>query len=142
MNKLTLAAATVAAAVAGAALAHPHPEGAADGKKVEKFIMITEHADHKGKGPDGAARVRTFHIDRDALAKCDGARKLIDESAGDEKEKTKVVICSKDGGSKLDAEHLEQALSRINSNEHISAEHKEKIAAALREAIEKARSAR
>jgi len=141
MIKLSIVAGA-ALAIAGAALAHPHPEGDKDGKKVEKFIMITEHADDKGKGPDGAKRVRTFHIDRDTLAACAGGRKLVDESAGDDKEKTKVIICSKDGDAKVDAERLEEALSRINSNESISAEHKEKITAALREAIEKARSAR
>jgi hypothetical protein len=139
--KMLAIAAAVGLAVAGAALAHPHPEGS-DGEKVKKFVIITDHGEMKGKGHDGAKHVRTLRIDGERLAGCLGGRTLVDETAGDDKNKTKVVICGKDGDTRVDAERLEQALSRINSNEHISAEHKEKISSALREAIEKARSAR
>lgn len=141
--KTAAAAALIAggALVAAGAFAHPHPEGEADGKT--KKVVIIERVGGDGKGhPKGEARMHGFKIHGGDLANCEGGEKLVDESAGDDKQKTKIIICNKGEANPAErAKRLEQALSRIESNEHLSAEHKAKIAASLRAAIDRARSA-
>ena len=118
---------------------HIERDGAGDGKGERRVVRIER--DGKGEGADvvrieragpGEQRLRTVVVDGKALAECEGGEKLVDESAGDDRKKTKVIICGKGGDPAARAERLEQALARINSNEHISDEHKEKIAASLR----------
>jgi hypothetical protein len=149
------AALIVSAGLAAGASAHPHPEG--DGAKKEVVIIERVGGNHAKHGKDGKVRefkmmrhggkpgdghVRAFALHGGDFAECKGGEKLVDESAGDEKEKTKVILCTKGEASPAErAKRLEQALSRIESNEHISAEHKAKITASLRAAIERARSA-
>lgn len=131
---------------------HDGKEGA-QGDKVRRFRI---ERDGHGKPGEGT-HVRTFHIERDGKGgpgvhafalgdghalNCDEGDKLVDETAGDDKEKTKVVICSKGSTSAQRAERLEQAISKINSNSEISAEHKARITTALRAAIDRARAAR
>jgi hypothetical protein len=63
---------------------------------------------------------------------------------GDEgKERTRIIVCTKGGDALASAdraEKLERALERIQQNDDLSAEHKERVAAALREAIERLRN--
>jgi hypothetical protein len=149
------AAAVLVAGAAGAAFAHPHPEG--DGKKVERIVIIRDSGkgDHRA-GADGD-RVRRFELHRDGpdgdhvrrfaihggdLANCDGGEKIVDESGGDGDRKTKVIICTKGAPTAATAEHLEDALARITANDDLSDEQKARIATALRSAIDRARSAR
>jgi hypothetical protein len=138
-----LGAAAAASMLALAGLASPglaHDPGEDDGeRKVEKIIILNDHR----KGGGGEHRVRTFRIpSAAALADCDGERIAVSESTGGDRERTRVVICSKGDLSAADrAEKLERALARINANDELSAEHKEKVTAALREAIERLRSA-
>ncbi|HEX2762520.1 MAG TPA: hypothetical protein VHM92_01575 [Allosphingosinicella sp.] len=152
------AGAIIAAGLAGAAFAHPEHEGDKD-KKVTKMVVITEHVREDGKAEGKGERVRTFRIERDGKGatadarihafalgdgpalKCDGGEKLVDETAGDDKDKTKIVICSKGATPAQSAERLEQAIAKIQENDEISAEHKAKITAALRAAIDRARAA-
>ena len=151
------AAALLLAGAAGAAFAHPHSEGEADGKKVERVIVIRDGAkgehragsgDHRlrrfemrrGDGKDG--HVRQFRIHGAGMVDCDGGEKIVDESSGDGDKKTKVIICSKGAPTAATAERLEKALDRITANDELSAEQKAKIATALRSAIDRARSAR
>ena len=155
------AAALLLAGAGGAALAHPHPEGDGDGKTVERIVIIRDgKGEHRvdadgarvhtfrmrrdGKGEHGAHMdgVRAFRIHDGALVGCDGGDKIVDETGGDGERKTKVIICSKGGLSAAGAQHLEEALARIKSNEHLSDEQKAKIETALRSAIDRARSAR
>src|SRR5687768_610460 len=160
-RKLGLAAAALLLAGAGgAALAHPHPDGESDGKKVERFVII-----HDGKGGERkgkSERVRRFEIIRDGkgehhargprvrrfemhgagrLIDCDGGEK-IEESAGEGDEKTRVIICRKGAPTAATAKHLEDALARIRANGHLSDEQKARIDSALRSAIDRARSTR
>lgn len=163
--RLALAASALTAGALAGAAALAHPEH--DGEGVRKEIIVVNEVDGAKDGKDG--EVRRFHIERDGKGKsdvriiqmrhdgkgpapvisldgqtlrnCDGGDRLVDETAGDDKHKTKVIICGK-GDPAARAQHLEQALARIQSNEHISAEHKEKIAASLRDAIDRARSTR
>lgn len=139
---LGFAAATILLAGAGgAALAHPHPDGEGDGKQVKRFVII-----HDGKGGDHHAsgdRIRKFEMHGiGRLADCEGGEKLVDEQAGDDDKKTKVVICRKGAPTAADAVRLEEALARINDNDHLSAEQKARIETALRSAMDRARSAR
>ena len=161
----------LAGLAAGAAFAHPHLDGDGDKvRKVEKIIIL-EHEGGKDKdgktrrfhiekmgpgghgkpGEPGARRFRVItpggpggpggpEVHAMHMADCDGGETMVDESAGDDKRKTRVVFCGK-GDGKTRAERLEKALERIASNEHIDAEHKARITASLREAIEKARAA-
>ncbi|HYI39734.1 MAG TPA: hypothetical protein VE053_05375 [Allosphingosinicella sp.] len=154
------AAALLLAGTAGAALAHPHPDDDGE-RKVERVVVI-----HDGKdGDQGVAgdRVRQVRIVRHgenrsgghgpevrhfemrghgALIDCDGGEKVVDESAGADGKKTKIVICTKGGApTAATAERIEKALARIRSNDELSDEQKARIETALRSAMERARSA-
>ena len=130
---------------------HIERDAAGDGEGERRVIRIERDGKGKGEGAHavrierggpGEHRLRTIMLDGKRLADCEGGEKLVDESAGDDKEKTKVIICGEGGDPAARRQRLEQALARINANEHISTEHKEKIAASLRAAIERAESAR
>ncbi len=132
-----------------AGLAHEPGEGD-DGDRVEKVIVITD----KHGGDRHVERHIERHVERHverrgqamrhgrhfAMADCEGARTAISESTGD-REQTRIVVCDKGSHSAAQRiERLEHALERINSNDHISAEHKEKVVTALREAIGRLRA--
>lgn len=135
------AAALLLAGAGGAALAHPHPEGEGDGKQVKRFVII--HDGKVGGGHASGDRVRRFEMHGPGrLADCDGGEKIVDEQSGGDDRKTKVIICRKGAPTAADAERLEEALARINDNDHLSDEQKSRIETALRSAIERARSAR
>ena len=136
------AAAVLLAGAAGAALAHPHPDGERDGKKVERIVVIRDGAKGEHHGKPAGHRVRRFEIHGNGMVDCDGGEKIVDESAGDGDKKTKVIICTKGEPTAATAERLEDALARITANDDLSAEQKAKIATALRSAIDRARSAR
>jgi hypothetical protein len=154
------AAALLLAGAGGAALAHPHPDGESDGKKVERFVII--HDGKSGERKGKSERVRRVEIIRDGkgehhargprvrrfemhgagrLIDCDGGEK-IEESAGDGGEKTRVIICRKGAPTAATAKHLEDALARIRANGHLSDEQKARIDSALRSAIDRARDTR
>jgi hypothetical protein len=125
-----------AALLGGAALAHPHPGGDAKETRTERIVIVSE----KGDGEHAGERVREFRMEGpDGMAHCGGDKTEVDESTGD-KERTRIVICG-DGADGADrAKHLEGALARIEANDSLSAEHKARITAKLREAIDKARA--
>lgn len=157
---LGAAGALLLAGAAGAAFAHPHPDGEGDGKRVRKFVILHDgkggehrsgkkvrHVEivdggHGGHGKAGGPRVRRFEMHGDALARCEGGEKVVDESAEDGDRKTKTIICLKGEPSAATAERLEEALARIDSNDELSAEQKARITTALKSAIDRARSAR
>jgi hypothetical protein len=134
------AAALLLAGAGGAALAHPHPDGEGEGKTVKRVVVIR---DGKGGEDHSGDRVRKFEMHGiGRLADCDGGEKIVDEQAGDDDRKTKVIICRKGAPTAAEAERLEEALARINDNDHLSDEQKARIETALRSAIDRARSAR
>ena len=135
--------ALVVAGAGGAALAHPHPEGADGDRKLKKFVIIQGGPGAGHKVEKRALRIRHFDV-RD-LELCEGGEKIVDESEGKGKDKTKVIICRKGkggGDGATAAKRLEEALARINSNDELSDAQKARIETALRSAIDKARSAR
>ena len=116
-------------------------EGDGDGKGEH---VRTFHIERHGEdGKAGGRHVRAFRIDGANMIDCDGEKTEIDEATGGERERTRtrVVICGKgDLNAAQRIEKLEKALSRINANQEISVEHKEKVTAALREAMERLRA--
>jgi hypothetical protein len=115
------------------------PASAHGDAKADKVIVLSNHR-HSG---DGERRVRVMHDGAMAVADCGGERAAVSESTDGDRERTRIILCGK--GDLTDAqrvEKLERALARISANEELSAEHKEKVTAALRAAIERLRSAR
>lgn len=133
---LTLAAAA-SVALAGAALAHPH-EGGEGKDKVHRVIVM--NGKHDGKDAD--KRVREFRMLRGEGGefKCpNGEATKIDETTGGDR--TKILICGDDKLSGAErAKKLEETLAKIRAEDHLGAEHKAKVEAALQEAIARLRA--
>ena len=116
---------------------HIEGDGAAghDGKRVRTF-----HIERDGKHGDAERHVRVMRFDGGLLEDCDG-NEVVRSETGDDKDKTKVIICSKDQLTEAQrVEKIEKVLTRIQSNDRLSAEHKERVTAALRRAIEDMRT--
>lgn len=132
----------LAAAVGAAALAASAATAQDAKPRVERVIVLTDKDGHEvssetGEGP----RIRAFTLS-DGAASCTGARDEVNEQSSGGAEKTHIILCSKGEGSDAErAAHLEKAISRIEQNQEISAEHKEKVIAALRQAIERLNTA-
>ena len=129
-------AAAASVALAGAALAHPHQDG--EGKdKVQKIIILSKH---DGKGPHKPVReFRMLRGEGGTFTCPNGDATKIDETTGGER--TKVLICGDDKLSNADrAKKLEETLAKLRSEDHLSAEHKVKVEAALQEAIARLRA--
>ena len=128
-------------------------DGKHDGKKIRRVHVVgdaadgegrrirTFHIDRDGKAGDGERHVRVIRLDGDRLADC-GGEEVVRSETGDDKDKTKVIICSKDQLTQAQrVEKIEKALTRIQANDDLSAEQKERITASLRRAIEDMRTA-
>ena len=96
--------------------------------------------DH-GAHADGSPRVRAFAMHGGELADCLGGEREVTESNENGKH-SKVILCTRGGEANpaQRVERLEQALSRLTSSDQLTAEQKERVTAALREAIEKLRT--
>ena len=132
----TLGGATAVALLAGATLtlgsagiAHPHPDG-----EQKQRIVIMEHK--SGEARDGA--VREFRIQRGENGEIelpDGCRDGdqladVDERTGNER--TRIVLCSRNGGTTAErVEGLQRARERLAENSHMSAEQRARVTAAL-----------
>jgi len=142
-----LGAVGAAGMIAAVGLGFSSPGFAHDPTKVEKVIIITDHSDgggaeHRGGG-DAERHIRTFRMDgAGMMASCGGERDAVSESTDGGRERTRIVVCGNGNLSPTQRiEKLEHALTRINANEELSAEHKEKVTAALRAEIERLRGA-
>jgi hypothetical protein len=115
-------------ALAAPAAAQDEPSGARD-KTVTRVIVMSKAGEH----PDG--ELRRFRI-LDANGGAPGCDKA---DVGDSAEKTKILVCGGDDQmSAADrAARLEKVLAGIQENDSMSAEHKAKVTAALREAIDR-----
>lgn len=117
---------------------HIEGDGAAgkDGERIRTF-----HVERDGKAGDGERHVRVMRLDGDRLADC-GGEEVVRSETGDENDKTKVIICSKGELTQAQrVEKIEKVLTRIQANDDLSAEQKERVTAALRRAIEDMRTA-
>ena len=142
--RISVLAAFLVASAAGLSTPGFAQEEQGDGKKQERIVVIERHEGDSKKHADAGRRTRVMSLDgehrlRDCSAK--GGEPTEFTSDGDGKKKVKILICGKDGelSGAQRAERLEQALARIQSNEHLSAEAKERIGQSLREAIERTR---
>ncbi len=130
-------AAAASVAAAGAALAHPH-EGGEGKDKIQSVIVLNS----KGDSKDAEKRIRGFRMMRGEGGEfsCpDGEATKVDETTGGNR--TKIMICSSDKLSGAErAKKLEETLARIRSEDHLGAEHKAKVEAALQEAIARLRA--
>ena len=129
------AAAGAAMLAGGFAVTAARAAGDDDGKaraetRTEQMIVMTNRTGQEG-GDD--AHVRTFMLDHAASA-CTGVKDEVNETSADGREKTHILFCG--NASPADrAERLQHALARIESNDSLSAEQKEKVVTALRDAI-------
>jgi hypothetical protein len=129
-------AAAASVALTGVALAHPH-EGGEGKEKVHKVIVLSKR-DGKGAGTQ-PREFRMMRGEGGTFTCPNGDETKIDETTGGER--TKVLICGDDKLSKADrAKKLEETLARLRSEDHLSAEHKGKVVAALEEAIARLRA--
>ena len=98
------------------------------------------HIERAGKPGDGERHVRIMRFDGDALADC-GGEAIVRSETGDEKDKTKVIICSKGELSQAQrVEKIEQVLERLRTNDRLSAEQRARVTEALQRAIEEMRT--
>src|SRR3954469_21453704 len=144
MRLAWISAAMGAALLAGGfALTAARAVGDDEGKartetRTEQVIVLT---DRKGGEGGDDSHVRTFVMDHGSAA-CTGARDEVNESSTDGREKTRIIVCGNgDVSPALRAERLQHALARIEANDSLSAEHKEKVVAALRDAIARLQTA-
>lgn len=129
-------AASASLALAGAALAHPH-EGGEGKEKVQVIVMNSKH-----DGENAGKHVREFRMLRGeggAFTCPNGDETKIDETTGGDR--TKILICGDDKLTSAErATKLEETLTRIRGQEHLSAEHKAKVETALEAAIARLRA--
>ncbi len=120
-------------------------ESSEDGRRTK--VIICRRGDgphagqHGGPGPEGGPRIRAFAMNGGDLADCLGGERNVTES-NDNGQHSKVILCTR-GGEASPAqrvERLEHALSRLTSSDQLTAEQKERVTAALREAIERLRT--
>lgn len=134
------------------------------GEHLERVIMIRSHGDGPppaagdrrveifhldGNNPpmkDGQA-IRSFRVERDGsgleqLGDCvGGQRSEVKAESEDAHQKTRIILCDKGNVSPAErVASLERVIGRIQSDDHLSAEHKAKVTAALREALDKLRA--
>ncbi|HEX4737933.1 MAG TPA: hypothetical protein VH331_10260 [Allosphingosinicella sp.] len=76
-----------------------------------------------------------------ALESCGGVRPLVDQSSADGHDRTKIVICDGQASGADNIARLEHVLERVQHMDALSDASRERVAAALREAIEQLRSA-
>ena len=128
-----LVLAGLGAGVGAPGLAHPHPQG--EGEAKERRIVIVETKAHEGAGED---RVRQFRLRRGENGevvlpeRCNDGQELanVDERTGDER--TRVILCTRgeaDAATRL--EQLQQVRERMAGNSELSAEHRDRVLAAI-----------
>ncbi len=140
MTELTIAALVAAAVAAVPALAQQAP--AKEETKVTRVILMT-HADKDVK--PGEKRELSLHRDGTGrlgnvvLKDCDGEKTEINE--GTDKQKTKIVLCVTPGMTGEErAKRLEEIRTKLAQSDHLGAEHRARVEAALQEAINRART--
>jgi hypothetical protein len=137
---LTIAAAACVA-LSGAALAHPHPDGTGEAK-VRKVIVLSSRHDAKQDGKEAPRPPRAIPMvpgERGDFSCPNGEATKVDETTGGDR--TRIMICADDTLSSGErAAKLEEALARIRSDDHVGAEHKAKVEAALQDAIARLRA--
>lgn len=132
-------AAVAALAAAGALLgspgiAHPHPE---DGKQERRERIIIRTDQHGGDATAGHGEHRV-EIRRGANGEIvepscgDGQRTNIDEGAGADGRRARIVLCSRGNATPAQrVEHLQRARDRLANDTDLSAEARQRVTAAI-----------
>ncbi|MEA3001659.1 MAG: hypothetical protein QOH81_447 [Sphingomonadales bacterium] len=115
--------------------------------EVERVIVLTDrHREHQAE--DGAAaegrRVRIFNMNDAHVADCAADHPpLVDRGSADGHDRTRIVLCGHRELSAADrSAQLERVLERVQHMDGLSDSSKERVTAALREAIDQLRTAR
>jgi hypothetical protein len=127
------------AAFAIGATATATPETPKSESRTEQIVVIRDGGKGGTHGEHAARRVRVEALDRTG-SHCSGRKSEVDEASRDGRERTHILVCGDRLSAADRASELEHALARIEANSELSAEHKARVVAALREAIDRARS--
>jgi len=155
----TFAAISLSFGTAG--LAHPHPDGE-DGeggeRRRERVVILEtrdgEHArgdhargEHRGPaehfvirrrgGPGDHARLRDVIVPHGCR---DGRQEIVDVNEGDERDRTRVIVCGDGGDSASQIQNLERARERMAQNDELSDAHKSRALEAIDRAIARLRA--
>lgn len=124
-----LAAAGLAFGSAGAA--HPHPDK--DGEVRQHRIIIMEKEGEGGEGREHAIRLRRGENGEIELPEgCREGERIADVDERQDGERTRILLCARGEADPAQrAERLQRVRERLARNEHLSAEQRERIAAAL-----------
>ncbi|MDB5693524.1 MAG: hypothetical protein JWO81_2587 [Alphaproteobacteria bacterium] len=152
IRSLTLAAAAAAVAFAVPAFAAGAPGSVAttsvedeDGHGERVIILTDRHSEHRADDGDAEAgrRVRVFNMGDAHGADCGAGHPLVDQGSADGHDRTRVILCGHRELSAVDrSTQLEHVLERVQHMDGLSDSSKERVTAALREAIDQLRSAR
>lgn len=80
-------------------------------------------------------------IQLSALERCGAARPLVDQSSADGQDRTKIIVCDGHASGAENVARLEHVLDRVQHMDALPDASRERVVAALREAIEQLRSA-
>ena len=140
---MTLAGASLTFGTPG--IAHPHPEGAEDGERRERIvIMEMKDGEHARAGEHGkhVIRVRRQGANGDIAVPegCSDGNELVDLDEGGDNERTRIILCGRgDGDAASRLEHLQRARARISENGHLTGDHRDRVLEALDREIARAR---
>ena len=112
-----------------------------DGQTV--FVLTNRHRGpgQEPAGADGQNRVRIFKLMGANAADCT-EKPLVDQASPDGHDRTKILICGQGELSAADrSAKLEHMMERVQHMDGLSDESKERLTAALREAIEQLHNA-
>jgi hypothetical protein len=139
---------TFAAALAAATLAAPaYGRGGSEDDVVTsdgnaRVIILTDRDHRPADGADGH-RVRVLSMNGDGEIDCGADHRVIERSSPDGHEHSKIVLCGRtDLSTEERSARLEHVLERIQHMDGLSDASKERVAAALRGAIEELRTTR
>ena len=119
--------------------------------KQERRIIIMEHRDGApGQGAehrerrDGQGNAIRRHLDPEVAARIERCREgdnLLNVNEGEGNQRTRIMLCAQGEGSAASrVEALERARQRIASEDHLSAETKQRVLAQIDQAIARARA--
>ncbi|HET9428365.1 MAG TPA: M56 family metallopeptidase [Allosphingosinicella sp.] len=127
-------------------IAHPHPEGAEDGERRQRIVILeTKGGDHARAG-EHAKHVLRIHRRGEngeivVPESCREDNELVNVDEGSADQRTRIMICGDgEGDSASRLEHLERARQRLAENDELSAEHRQRVLEAMDRAIARVRA--
>ncbi len=120
----------VTATLGSPGIAHPHPEGDTK-ERTERVIVMTDKGDASAGDAGHRVRIRRGEGGEVVIPDCTPAERIeIDEATDDQR--TRVVLCSRGNATPSErAERLQRARDRLAGDDHLSAEQRARVTAAL-----------